>query len=65
MVIPAEFAQERPELNMHKLRWLSETLAKQSRDDRMQIDLYVELYNEYLKKFLHLGSAVKLAFNGK
>ena len=30
---------------MHKLRWLSETLAKQGRDDRMQIDLYCWNYN--------------------
>ena len=49
MVLPAEFAQDRPEFNMHKLRWLSETLAKQGRDDRMQIDLYIEIYFEYLK----------------
>ena len=60
--MPAEFAQDQPDFNMQKLRWLSETLAKQGRDDRMQIELYIEIYNEYLKKFLHLGAAVKLAF---
>ena len=47
---------------MEKLKFLVTTLVEQSKNNKMQIDLYTSLYEEYLKLFLHFGKAIKLAF---
>ena len=50
------------EFQMEKLKFLVGTLVEQSKNNKMQIDLYTTLYEEFLKLFLHLGKAIKLAF---
>ena len=50
------------EFQMEKLKFLLSTLVEQSKSNKMQIDLYTTLYDEFLKLFLHFGKAIKLAF---
>ena len=50
------------EFQMERLKFLLGTLVEQSKSKKMQINLYTELYHEFLKLFLHFGKAIKLAF---
>lgn len=50
------------EFQIEKLKFLLATLVEQSKQHKMQVDLYTECYEEFLKLFLHFGKAIKFAF---
>lgn len=50
---------------MPKILFMLDKLYKQTVIGKMEISLFTELYEEFLKLFKHFGAATKLAFSGK
>ena len=47
---------------MKKLKLQMRHLACQSADDKIEYEVYVDVYHEWLKLMIHLGSTISMAF---